>query len=424
MKPSLVSLFLFLSYLLVILVPSFGSFDIIGPQWFIISLLNLLSFVHILIFLNFNESLKTFKKDTSVRILLSFFILAFVSLAWSSNWTLWLQDISRLFSFILMTFSMIFLLKSFKVKIIPYFFLLVLSIESIWSMWYFLESFVDIGFSIFDAESFDVNFFKGVAGNKNITAASLLLKFAFSTYFLFSKNVHTITRIGAFLILTLSLISVFILSARASFVSLILISIYLTIIFFLDFLKSKKMNVYGLILYFSIIFCAFIISNSFLPDSSNKTLERVASIELSNQSSSNRLELWQNVFDQLQHTPLLGVGLGSWKIVSAKYWSNYGGDYLVPYHAHNDFLEVLVELGILGGIFYGLYFSISFFRVFLNYIRGNTNPILLTSIILSFIVYFVDAFFNFPYERPIMQSSLSVLLALSFYYNTKDFYAK
>ena len=34
--------------------------------------------------------------------------------------------------------------------------------------------------------------------------------------------------------------------------------------------------------------------------------------------------------------------------------------YVVPYHAHNDFLELTVEIGILGGLAYFLLLEIKF----------------------------------------------------------------
>ena len=422
MNFSIPSFVLFSLYLLVILVPSFGSFDIIGPQWLYISIINSLCFLYLIFYRSKSINFGVFFKDSLFIVLASFFLLASISFFWAFNPTLWMQDIIRLFTFILMVFFSSLLIKDFKLTHIAYLFLFALSIEAIWSLWYLLLEFFTIGFRIFDAESFDLNFFKGVAGNKNITAASLTLKFAFSSYFLIRKNVHPLLRLLSILIMALSLIAIFILSARATFVSLILISIFFSLAYLIDLFNKRYFTLFFPIYFGFIMVTSFLIANEFIPDSKLKVADRVSSIEVSNQSSSNRLELWNNTIDQISSTPILGVGLGNWKIESSKYWKNYGGDYLVPYHAHNDFLEYTVELGIFGGALFLIFFLISSLRVFLMLFKNSKYHLFFIVVVASFIVYFVDAFLNFPYERPIMQSSFAVLIAISFFINSNDLY--
>ena len=51
--------------------------------------------------------------------------------------------------------------------------------------------------------------------------------------------------------------------------------------------------------------------------------------------------------------PILGVGLGNWKIKSIDYDSKDIKGYVVPYHAHSDFIQLGAELGIFW--FYSLF---------------------------------------------------------------------
>ena len=82
-------------------------------------------------------------------------------------------------------------------------------------------------------------------------------------------------------------------------------------------------------------------------------------------------------------------------------------DYTVPYHAHNDFLEVTAELGIVGFILYfGIYIWI-FFLIF-NSIKSkeyekNENIYLAILASISLLIYLSDSFLNFPFTRPLMQ---------------------
>ena len=60
--------------------------------------------------------------------------------------------------------------------------------------------------------------------------------------------------------------------------------------------------------------------------------------------------------------PILGIGVGNWEIESVKYDRKEMDDYIVPYHAHNDYLEILAESGIPALIFY---FGVLFFMIFI-----------------------------------------------------------
>ena len=95
----------------------------------------------------------------------------------------------------------------------------------------------------------------------------------------------------------------------------------------------------------------------------------------------------------------------------------------MPYHAHNDFIHVFAEVGILGGIAYlSLFLILTFYLFRLLYVQrkedGNTDFSLFL-LVLPFIIYGIDAGLNFPVARPLMQSSLALYmgLLLSIYLN-------
>ena len=154
---------------------------------------------------------------------------------------------------------------------------------------------------------------------------------------------------------------------------------------------------------------SYIISILILPSSTANGVDRLQTIALTNESSSNRFTLWSNAIDYITNNPIIGAGIGNWKIESAYYWGSLGDNYLVPFHAHNDFLEYATELGAIGGIVYFLIFLISF-----AFILKSSTKHLNTSIILLMVlgVYFIDSFFNFPFERPIMQVPFIFLLSV------------
>ena len=89
--------------------------------------------------------------------------------------------------------------------------------------------------------------------------------------------------------------------------------------------------------------------------------------------------------------------------------------YTVPYHVHNDYLEISAESGIIGGF---LYFFLIFYILFLL-LRSILNNFRLNkdfsykATALSIIVFLLDSSFNFPASRPYQQISMFFILSLS-----------
>lgn len=76
---------------------------------------------------------------------------------------------------------------------------------------------------------------------------------------------------------------------------------------------------------------------------------RIASTgSLQDASNFYRMQIWQKSVEIVKDYPLTGVGLGfnSFRKISAKYITEAD-----PYHAHNTYLELAVEIGIIGLFF-------------------------------------------------------------------------
>ena len=111
----------------------------------------------------------------------------------------------------------------------------------------------------------------------------------------------------------------------------------------------------------------------------------------------------------------IGCGIGNWKVESAFYWGSIGSDYLVPYHAHNDFLEFSSEIGIIGGLTYLFLFVFVLYNFFnLFFVSKDLKFFIL---FFSFFALLIDSSLNFPFERPIIQVMFVLLISLSIYFN-------
>ena len=99
---------------------------------------------------------------------------------------------------------------------------------------------------------------------------------------------------------------------------------------------------------------SIVINQTFLSNKGADFIKRASSIGLTNsdKSISARLRYYSHVIEQIKETPFLGVGLGNWKFKSIMFDANDIEGYIVPYHAHSDFIQLGAELGIIGFILY------------------------------------------------------------------------
>ena len=67
-------------------------------------------------------------------------------------------------------------------------------------------------------------------------------------------------------------------------------------------------------------------------------------------STQQRLRFYKAALNSILDNPVFGIGLGNWKIHATEYDKPFMIDYTVPYHVHNDFLEMIAEIGIIGFI--------------------------------------------------------------------------
>lgn len=406
MKNFLPYLFVIL-YLLLFFVPLFGAVDFAGPQWLYLSVLNIL-FLTCSLFSS--DQLLIIKS----KILYSFLFLsslAFLSLLYSINISLWLHDFFRLINVLvaLFLFSNIFMqyrISFYNVSIIVY---LACLLEAFFSLSPLIVEFYHSGSKIFSISNLNIDALKGVTGNRNITTASIVVKLPFIFYAIFHSR-SGITKLIFSIFLVLPALVLFLISSRAALLSFIFILFSYGLYTLSKAYRFKKL-LFSLNYLFLLIpvMVSYLLSINILPSTDRTALTKVSQIRVTNESSSNRFELWSNALDYIYNHPIIGAGLGNWKVESAQYWGSLGENYLVPFHAHNDFLEYSTELGVIGGLAYLLIYLFSYRRLFSFF---NKYPLIVVTLFCSLSAYFIDAFFNFPFERPIMQVMFVLILSL------------
>lgn len=141
---------------------------------------------------------------------------------------------------------------------------------------------------------------------------------------------------------------------------------------------------------------------------------RLATISVS-EGGGYRLKSWSQTSNLIKENPLLGVGLGNWKIAVLEYENPTKSDFIYHLKTHNDFLEVTSEVGVLGFLCFLALFLFTFYNLVNSlFIQKSTKQLdLLFLSSFGLLAYSFDAFFNFPQDRPEIQALFVIYLGLS-----------
>ena len=417
----LLSPILLIGYLCLGFVPNLQAVDKIAPQWVGMTLLNLLSFA---VFLYFRNSIKE-KVSKVLSPYLSLFYIGFIlwaglSYFYAINSTEVLVNITRQVNVLLMFLSMgilLFNLKN-KARFISWTLSIILSIEVYAVLVEALEMISTTG--VISSGSL-----KGVTANRNITAFSIAIKIPFVLYL-----VGILRKVSVKVLLTtvifFALLSLSMIQSRASFIAVGLITIGYSIqqiIIYLKHTKSTK-SLLGIGFIIVPLLFAITINQTVIASKGADALSRAATISLSTNDGSvnQRLRYYKDVLTHFTSNPIFGTGLGNWKLKSIEYDSKDINGYVVPYHAHSDFIQLGAELGIIGFLLYlGVFlWAVYYVFVFIAHSKSSIEEKTFVFLLLVALgVYSVDANLNFPIARPQVLVVWAAVMALIVIYYQK-----
>lgn len=416
------SFILFLLYLLVGFIPDINVLDTVIIHWLYISIINSLCLAYF-IYKRKEFSFIISSKLSKLFFLLYFlfFIVSLFSITVAINASESIISLTRMSIAFIACTNIYFLLKQDPKKGFEWFvkaIVIILIIESYQTVLYFYENrnFSRSGKLL---EGINHNY-----GNRNVLAATLVIKLPFVLFYYF--NFNKIWKWLSLIVIILASSAIILIGARTAVYSMGILLLIL-IIYYVFFDKNKKQHFLSYLFLLISIGAAYLFStniNRYDRNSSNtlsqllfnKTINKKGETKNSNISTnissnssnkkgskSGRVLIWENALEDFYTNPILGSGIGNWKFTpKEKLLKNHKSDnYYIPLSIHNDYLKALSETGIFGFLFYiGMTLLLIYIILKLFFVeKERAKKILYLCLGLSLLVFIFDSFFNFPIKR-------------------------
>lgn len=178
--------------------------------------------------------------------------------------------------------------------------------------------------------------------------ASMFYTFALAAmiYFLLNKKTIIIEKILYFLCIPVLIAEVFLLSSKTAF--LVLFVLFILLVIYIIFSKHIKKNNLLYILFILIIGGSMYV---YLPDNFNRFTKKLESIQgVEDIRNDGRYTIWRYAAQVAKENLPCGTGTGDVKdALKYKYLQKLELDYYIrEYNCHNQYLQLLVTLGIFG----------------------------------------------------------------------------
>jgi putative inorganic carbon (HCO3(-)) transporter len=172
-------------------------------------------------------------------------------------------------------------------------------------------------------------------------------------------------------------------------------------------LDRKKSKGLGILIVSMLIIDLFIVSQWFGLD---KVQQRLAATSLSQET---RDEVVLDSLPIVKNHPIIGTGAGSYYSVFPGYKKSIINSFYD--HAHNDYLQMLIEYGVLGFVFLGLLVLFSFIKA-MTALKKNASPIskgTAFACLLAFLGMLIHISVDFPLQAPANAVYFVIFIALS-----------
>ena len=410
MKRELLNYLLIAGISLTMVVPNIRSLDQMIPEFIYYGILTTISLGYIsFVGIGLDQTKLLVSHPLTIAVLI-FFSLSIIGLFFAVNQSESIIALSKYFIIIVSVYVLSILMKNLSLQAFLILIISLLFLETSKVIYEFTKIYN------FQSPLIRSRNYAGFAANVNVMAFSILFKLPFLVSILNKQKLSSFKNILLILLLSGSVFSIMISFSRGAILASIL-SMILYICFFIFFKYKDIKHWYkriGVILLTIIITSAtysFLFQNAKASNISN----RITSFDLVDTTSSInfRMTYYKNAIQAMFDQPLLGYGIGNWKVVSIKYAKDFIQAYEVPYHAHNDFLQIGAETGIIGFLSYLFIFLFLLYKliwsILSNRVNQNKKEFYL-AFFLCVLIYSLDSSINFPRARPVNIINLTLVI--------------
>ena len=265
-------------------------------------------------------------------------------------------------------------------------------------------------------------------GQKNWVSNYLAIIFpVIFSYFLLQKERKN--KLIYYLLLSILYATLMICQSRGIWISIFLTTILAIYIIFkfklVNIFKGNKKWLITLLFTFLIITVIYSTDNPLNRSALTVPRRAISTFDEKDPSINTRFLIWKTTLEMIRDRPIFGSGIGTFKMNYLDYQAEFLKDnpYYVKYsgkagEAHNDYLQMWAELGIIGlGIFIGI--ILIFYGLTIDYLekaKNDKDKIIVFGLLMGITSFLVHCLFTFPYHVPILGSTFFILLGLTVVY--------
>lgn len=262
-------------------------------------------------------------------------------------------------------------------------------------------------------------FIKSVFAHRNIFAQIVLLCFPFLVYAVITEK--RTWRYLALIVVMLSVIPMVFLFVRTVWIGLIGMIFMAVLIMLIKGVTHRNLKLVWIPLVTLIVI--FSVRYMVIKKSSLQTtfLKQTDGFKNTSYGSVNeRILIWKATLPMIADHPIKGVGPGNWSLAIPKYQNNElrntsKGYFTQFQRAHNDYLQLISEYGILPFLIYLAFVLIAFGFVIKRIWKSNREDQIWSVVLfLSMVAYAGISVFSFPNERVEHQTLFTFILAFAY----------